>query len=120
MIAFALAYVLAWFGALYGLPELPEHELQLLFGKVRIYVHKGGGMKSKVPGSIPRILPLVGHRNDVAVGEVAPFGVPRFVPEGRRVALLPVQPLVHIHVIKLLGPEQSAKGIPQQFFMFGL
>src|SRR4051812_25656758 len=29
LLAFAIAYLLAWFGALFGLPELPEHELQL-------------------------------------------------------------------------------------------
>ena len=47
-----------------------QHEL--LLGEVRIDQRQGDAVKREVPGGVPRILPLVRHRDDVGVVEVPP------------------------------------------------
>ena len=44
-----------------------QEELQLALGEARIDHRHRDHMESRIPGGIPGILPLVGHRNDVVV-----------------------------------------------------
>ena len=54
---------------------LPQHQYQLLFGEIRIHQGQGDAVKGQVPGRVPRILPLVGHRKDVGVVQMTPLVV---------------------------------------------
>ena len=66
-------------------------------------------MKSQIPGRIPRVLPLVRHRDHVGIEHVEPLGVAHAVAGGleQRMTLVLAQPLLQIEVIVLLGPEHS-------------
>src|SRR5215510_5801588 len=55
---------------------LPEHKVELFFGKIQIDRRKGYRMKGEVPGSIPGILPFVGHGDDVGIQHMEPVLVP--------------------------------------------
>ncbi len=54
---------------------LPAEEDQLRLGELRVDVGQRDAVKGEVPGGVPRVLPLVGHRDDVAVVEVRPLVV---------------------------------------------
>ena len=42
-----------------------RHQDQLFFGKHRIHLRNRNAMECEIPSRVPRVLPLVGHRNDV-------------------------------------------------------
>src|SRR4051794_38632633 len=71
-------------------------------------------MKCQIPRRIPRVLPLVGHRDDVLVKYVEPFGIPRIpsTRSGHRVSVMFGKPPVQIEMIELLGPEHSSQRLP--------
>ena len=54
---------------------LAQHQQDLLLGKLRIDMRKRNAVKPEVPGSEPRKLPLVGHRDHVAREEMCPLVV---------------------------------------------
>ena len=56
---------------------LAQHQLQLLLAEVGIDQRQRDDVKGEVPGRVPGILPLVGHRDDVAVVHVVPVVVAR-------------------------------------------
>ncbi len=90
------------------------HENELPFGKVRVNQGQGQAVEGQVPGRIPGIFPLVGHGDDVEVVEVMPVVVTAVSPGcwrgwGGGIA---VQPLVHVEVVKLLGPQHAGKCLP--------
>ena len=51
---------------------LLQHEEELLLGEGEIGQGQGHGVEGEVPRGVPRVLPLVGHGDDVLVGHVAP------------------------------------------------
>ena len=55
--------------------EAAQHEQQLLLGEVEVDERERRRVEGQVPGRVPRVLPLVGHRDDVAVEHVEPLGV---------------------------------------------
>src|SRR4029078_6158542 len=56
---------------------LPEHKIELFLPEVRVDQRQREHVKREIPGCVPRILPLVWHRDDVAVVHVMPAIVPR-------------------------------------------
>jgi len=46
---------------------LAQEKNQLIFGKIWIDFGEGDHMERQVPRSIPWVLPLVGHANNVAI-----------------------------------------------------
>ena len=57
------------------LEPLAAHHQQLVLGERRVDVGQGDGVEGQVPGGEPRVLPRVGHRQDVAGVHVEPAGV---------------------------------------------
>ena len=56
---------------------LAQHQLQLLLAEVRVDERQGEDVEGEVPGGVPGILPLVRHRDHVAVVHVVPVVVAR-------------------------------------------
>ena len=90
------------------------HQHELLLGELGVHQCKRHAVKREVPGGVPRILPLIGHRNDVRIIEVRPFVVAPAVSlrRRRRRRRIALQPVAHHVVIKLLGPEHSGERLP--------
>ena len=72
-------------------PELDE----LALGEARIDQGRGDAMEGQVPGGEPRVLPIVGHRQDIGAVEQTPVAVAAVPSLGRRWRLggVAVQPL---------------------------
>src|SRR5436189_518966 len=67
-------------------------------------------MEGQVPGRVPGVLPLVWHRNDVAIDQVTPLRVsptPARV-RGRAVGIA-FEPLGDIEEIKLFAPDEPGQ-----------
>ena len=54
---------------------LARQQDELLLSEVRIQIGERQTVKRQIPGGVPRIFPLVRHRDDVGIVEVAPVGV---------------------------------------------
>ena len=90
-----------------------QHQRQLRLSEVRIDKRQGEHMKGKIPGRVPRILPLVRHRDDVAVIHVVPMIVAwGAVLRLERIGTALGEPLVDIIVVELLGPQHARKRLP--------
>ena len=89
------------------------HQTQLALCKARIHQGQRDRVKGQIPGRVPRVLPLVRHGNDIEVVEVFPLMIPpaesRWGHLGRRRVAL--QPLLHIVVKELLGPDHACQGL---------
>src|SRR5215469_5899901 len=70
-------------------------------------------MKGEVPRCEPGVFPLVRHRHDIGDHKVAPIAVAPALPvlRGRRLTRIPVEPMLHVEIIKLLVPQHSGKGL---------
>ncbi len=70
-------------------------------------------MESQIPGSIPRVLPLVGHGQHVQVVEMGPICVtPARSGFGwGRLAWITFEPELDAVVVELLAPQQSGEGL---------
>src|SRR3954463_919872 len=68
-------------------------------------------MECEIPCRIPRILPLVRHRNNVGVIQVHPVAVATVASRGRRFRLcgIAIQPGPRVVMKELLRPEQPCK-----------
>src|ERR1051325_636801 len=68
-------------------------------------------MKRQIPRRVPRILPLVGHRNDVGVMKMFPLVIaaPHALCRRLRRSRITTQPLLDDVVIELLGPEHAGE-----------
>ena len=68
-------------------------------------------VERQVPGRVPGVLPLVGHRDDVAVQHVEPLGVPDAAAAAaeQRMRLVLLQPAVEVEVVVLLRPEHPGE-----------
>ena len=69
----------------------------------------GIAVEREVPRRVPRVLPLVGHRDDVVVVEVRPLVVAALESLGRRRRLggIALEPAPDVVVVELLAPEQA-------------
>ncbi len=90
---------------------LAQHENQLALGEVGVDQRDGHAVKSKVPRGEPRILPLVGHRDDVSGVEMSPIRIaPGLARLGRRrPGGIAVEPPIHFVAEVLLRPHQPGK-----------
>ena len=52
-----------------------QHQVELLLGEVGVDHAQRDHVEGQVPGRVPRVLPLVRHRDDVVVEHVRPLGV---------------------------------------------
>src|SRR5579864_3021220 len=71
-------------------------------------------MEGQIPGGVPRVLPFVGHRNDIRVMEMSPAAVPA-VPalrRGFRPGRIAAQPAPDLVVVELLAPEHAGESLP--------
>ena len=94
--------------------ETPQHQQELLLREVEVDEPEGEGVEGEVPGGIPRVLPLVGHGDDIAVEHVEPLSVSRVPPPRphERVGIVLLEPGVHVEQVVLLGPEHPREGLP--------
>ena len=86
---------------------LAEEEDELVLREVGIHQRQRDRVEREVPGRVPRILPLVRHRDDVVVVEMRPFGVPPASARRRRrrLAGIALEPAPDLVVVPLLRPE---------------
>ena len=101
---------------------LAQHQLELLLAEVGVDERQGEDVEGEVPGRVPGVFPLVGHRDDVAVVHVVPVvvargGLPRRL---ERVGPALLQPLVDVVVVELLGPEHPRQGLPHHVGRVGV
>ena len=90
---------------------LMEHQQQLLLGKFAIDQRHRNAMESQVPGSVPGVLPLVWHGDNVGVVQMRPLVVAPTQPLGRRrrPCRIAFEPPIHFVGIELLTPQESAQ-----------
>src|SRR5262249_8874002 len=86
---------------------------QLLLREVRIDERERHAVEREIPRRVPRVLPLVRHRDDVGVVEVRPLAIASVLPIRWRRGLpaVAVEPLLDDVVVILLGPEQAGEGL---------
>jgi len=72
-------------------------------------------VKRQIPGRVPGVLPLVGHRDDVGVVEVRPGTVAAGMTlvGRRRPGGVAGEPSLHVVVEELLAPPQPPDRLPQ-------
>src|SRR6516165_1927087 len=70
-------------------------------------------MKSKIPGRVPGILPLVRHGDDIGIVEVWPVVVADALMAlgRRRLGRITFEPSAEIVVVELLGPQHTRKSL---------
>ena len=87
--------------------DLGKHEVDLVLGEIWVHHRQWDAVKREIPRGVPRVLPFVGHRNDIVVDHVEPRFVPaaRDVRAAKRVRAALAQPHVEIEVVALLRPE---------------
>ena len=88
-----------------------QHQDELMLGKVRVDARERRRVKSEIPCRVPRVLPLVGHGDDVVVEHVEPLAVPDRDRRWRveRVHAVLAQPHVDVEKVVLLRPEEPAE-----------
>ncbi len=92
---------------------LAQQQHELLLGELGVDAGEREHVERQVPRRVPRVLPLVGHREHVAVVEVGPVGVAARQAGGgrRRLRGIAVEPLAHDEVVELPRPEQAGVGL---------
>ncbi len=92
---------------------LAREQQQLLLGKGAVQVGQWNAVERQIPGGIPRVLPLIRHRDDVGVIQMHPFVVAT-VPAGRgrrRLHRIALDPPRHVIAEVLLAPDHAGKGL---------
>ncbi len=73
-------------------------------------------MKRKVPGSVPGVLPLIRHGNNVVVEHMEPFPVPNlFWPRSPGIYSVFLEPFINIVIVVLLRPQHAGQGLTHNF-----
>ncbi len=87
---------------------LAQQQHQLLFRELGVDERQRNAVEPEIPRGVPRVLPLVRHRNHVGVVEVRPLVIPALEAFRRRgrLARIAVQPLADDVVVILLAPQQ--------------
>ncbi len=94
---------------------LPQHHDELVLGERGIEVGPGDGVEGQVPGREPRVLPGIGHGQDVEGIQVAPARVaPGCVARRRRrLRRVAVEPLPDPVGVELLAPHEARRGLAE-------
>ena len=81
--------------------------------EIRVDARQRHRMKGEIPRGVPRVFPLVRHREHVVVEHMEPLAVPDGDGRGRVERIDPVlaQPQVDVEEVVLLRPEQAAEGL---------
>jgi hypothetical protein len=89
------------------LEPLPAHDEELVLGEGRVDMGERDRVERQVPRGEPRVLPLVGHREDVGGVEVAPGRIAAGQAAGRRrwAGGVAVEPAADVVRVELLAPE---------------
>ena len=83
-----------------------------MLGKVGVDDRQRQRVKRQIPGRVPGVLPLVGHRDDVLVQHVVPLRVPHVaITVMQRVGAMLVEPVVPVEEEELLAPEHACQGL---------
>ena len=92
---------------------LAQEQDELRLGELGVDHRQRDAVERQVPGGVPRVLPLVGHRDDVVVVEVRPLVVAADLARRRRRRLgrIAVEPALDVVVIELLAPQQAGEGL---------
>jgi hypothetical protein len=80
--------------------EAAEHQQELFLREVEVDEGDGDRVEREVPRRVPRVLPLVGHGDHVAVEHVVPVhvsGAP--LPSEKRVRLVLDEPSLDVEVV---------------------
>ena len=95
-----------------------QEKIELLFGEMRIDLREWDHVEREVPRRKPRILPLIWHRDDVAIEKVRPFFVPAVESLGRRWRLRRItrQPFANHVVVELFAPKQTGITLTRDLF----
>ena len=89
-----------------------KHQVHLVLGEVGVHDRQRQRVKRQIPGRVPGILPLVGHRDDVLVQHVVPLRVPGVaITVMERVGVVLVEPVVPVEEEELLAPEHAREGL---------
>ena len=92
--------------------EPMQHQVHLLLREVGVDDRERQRVEGQVPGRVPGVFPLVGHRDDVLVDHVEPLRIPGGMISGmERVGVVLLQPPITIEVIVLFGPEHAGDGL---------
>src|SRR5437588_7440384 len=93
---------------------LADDPFELAFSESAINQGHGNTMKGKVPGGIPRIFPIVRHRHDTFIVEMAPVRIAAEFAQLRRgwLGWIAIQPFFDNVVIELLVPKETGEGLP--------
>ena len=93
---------------------LAQEQLQLRLGEFGIHQRQRNRVERQVPGRVPRVFPLVGHRDDVFVIQVDPLRVAALQSRRRRrgLARIALEPRLDHEIVKLLGPQQPRESLP--------
>ena len=91
--------------------RLRQHQVELALGEVGVDHRQRHAVEREVPRRVPRVLPLVGHRDDVVVDHVEPRLVAAAPARRRpqRVRLVLAQPQVDVEVVALLRPQHPGQ-----------
>ena len=90
---------------------LARQQHQLLLRELGIDQREGDAVKGEIPGGVPGVFPLVGHRDDVGVVEVAPLAVAAVEARGGRrgLARIALEPARNVDVVELLAPDHAGE-----------
>ena len=87
---------------------LAQEQHELFLGELGVDDRERHAVEGQIPGGVPRVLPLVRHRDHVGVIELRPRDVPALQTFGRRRRRcgIPFEPFAHDVVVELLRPQQ--------------
>ena len=99
-----------------------QQELQLPLREIGVDERERHAVKTEVPGGVPRILPLVGHRQHVLVVEMRPVGIPAMEPlrRRRRLRRVAAQPGRDVVIVELLAPQEPGECLPADVAAVGV
>src|SRR5438105_8657842 len=99
---------------------LADDPLELAFSESAINQGHRNTMKGKVPGGIPGIFPIVRHRHDTFIVEMAPVRIAPELAKLRRrwLARIAVEPFFNNVVIELLVPKETGERLPLNGLLF--
>ena len=97
-----------------------QNDIELALGEERIDERERNAMEGEVPRRVPRILPLIRHRHDALIVEVAPFGIAPVLSLRRRrgLARIAVKPILDDIIIELLAPKHSRQRLAMNQSVF--
>ncbi len=100
---------------------LAQQQDELVLRELRIDERERDAVESEIPGRVPGVFPLVGHREDFAIVEMPPLVIPARPALARRRGLSDVsaEPSLDVVPVVLLAPEQPRDGLAEDPALVG-